>query len=70
MENVKFLSKMLIETLERKENYKDDYQKWRENTQHGRIWGQQPRPMEPSNAEIKRLMLMLRQETIRYGKEI
>lgn len=68
IERVLFLNEMMKEVLEKRVNYLDDWQKWREEVEEKGPWRVGDSPEKPTNAEIKRIMLVVRQETIKLDK--
>lgn len=68
MERVIFLSGMVKDLIDQRLNHKANWDKWREEVELKGAWRVGDSPEKPSNAEIKRLMLVLRQETIKLDK--
>lgn len=68
MERVIFLSEMVNDLIDQRLNHKVNWDKWREEVELKGAWRAGDSPEKPSNAEIKRLMLVLRQETIKLDR--
>lgn len=64
---VKILSNMVTEKLTNYQNDKRDFQKWKKENPDKESWYYY-KPNETTPTELKRVMLVLRQEMIKLGK--
>lgn len=66
---VNMLSDMLTSKFDEYENHNKRFINWKENAPkyHDNFY-EKKRPVQPTHSELKRLMLILRQETIKLEK--
>lgn len=68
MERVTMLNEMVLDLIDRKLNHVRYWSEWNEVYRDKGCYLAGVPPIEPTNAEIKRIMLVLRQETLKLDK--